>query len=69
MPPGVTEFSCHPGYVSNDYQAVYLKEREAEVATLTDRRVRDTIEELGIRLISYADYGRLTGNDSRRAAI
>jgi len=53
---GWTEFSCHPGYVSEDYTAVYLKEREEEVLTLTDSRILDTIEELGIRLVSYADY-------------
>ena len=53
---GWTEFSCHPGYVSEDYTAVYLKEREEEVLTLTDSRIRETIEELGIRLASYADY-------------
>ena len=53
---GWTEFSCHPGYVSDDYTAVYLKEREEEVLTLTDPRIRETIEELGIRLVSYVDY-------------
>jgi len=53
---GWTEFSCHPGYVSEDYTAVYLKEREEEVLTLTDSRILDTIEELGIRLVSYDDY-------------
>ena len=53
---GWTEVSCHPGYLSPDYTAVYLGEREAEVRTLTDPRIRQTIEELGIRLVSYADY-------------
>jgi predicted glycoside hydrolase/deacetylase ChbG (UPF0249 family) len=61
VPPGFTEFSCHPGYVSEDYQAVYGAEREAELATLTDPRVRQTITEQQIRLISYADYARLVG--------
>lgn len=59
VPHGVTEFSCHPGYCSNDYQSVYFAEREAELATLTDPRVRGTIAEQQIRLISYADYARL----------
>ena len=53
---GWTEFSCHPGYVSSDYAAVYYAEREAEVRTLTDPRIRQTVEELNIRLASYADY-------------
>jgi chitin disaccharide deacetylase len=56
VPEGWTEFSCHPGYVSPDYSAVYLAEREAEVRTLTDPRIRETLRELGIRLASYADY-------------
>jgi predicted glycoside hydrolase/deacetylase ChbG (UPF0249 family) len=54
---GWTEFSCHPGFVSADYDAVYLAEREAEVRTLTDPRVRQAIDELGIELTSYAALG------------
>jgi predicted glycoside hydrolase/deacetylase ChbG (UPF0249 family) len=57
VPPGWTEFSCHPGYPSSDFTSVYLAEREQEVRTLTDPRIRQTIDELGIRLASYADYG------------
>ena len=54
--PGWTEFSCHPGYRSADFTSVYLAEREAEVTTLTDPRVRQSIAALGICLASYADY-------------
>src|SRR5262245_25656118 len=53
---GWTELSCHPGYRSPGYDSVYLAEREEEVRTLTDPRVRQTIAELGLRLVSYADY-------------
>jgi chitin disaccharide deacetylase len=53
---GWTEFSCHPGYVSPGYDAVYLNEREVEVRTLTDQRIQRTIEDLDIRLVSYLDY-------------
>ncbi len=59
VPEGWTEFSCHPGYRSPDYQAVYLAERESEVRTLTDPRIRQCIQELGIRLVSYADLPRV----------
>jgi len=59
VPQGFTEFSCHPGYVQADYPSVYNSEREAEVRTLIDPRVRETIEHEQIRLISYADYARL----------
>jgi len=57
LAPGWTELSCHPGYRSPDFSSVYLSEREEEVRTLTDARVRHTIDELGIRLVSYADHG------------
>jgi predicted glycoside hydrolase/deacetylase ChbG (UPF0249 family) len=61
---GWTEFSCHPGYHSADYTAVYLEEREAEIGTLTDPRIRQTIEELGILLANYADYpSKVAKND------
>jgi predicted glycoside hydrolase/deacetylase ChbG (UPF0249 family) len=59
VPVGFTEFSCHPGYVGPDYTAVYNVEREEEVKTLIDPRIKETIREQGIRLISYADYNTL----------
>lgn len=55
---GWTEVSCHPGYMTPEYRSMYGIEREAEIRTLTDPRVRATIDELGIRLESYASYGR-----------
>jgi hypothetical protein len=33
-----------------------LREREAELHTLTAPAIRETIETLGIHLVSYADY-------------
>jgi predicted glycoside hydrolase/deacetylase ChbG (UPF0249 family) len=54
--PGWTELSCHPGYVTADYQAVYLAEREAEVRTLVDPRIRETIDRLQINLVGFADF-------------
>jgi predicted glycoside hydrolase/deacetylase ChbG (UPF0249 family) len=56
MPVGVTEFSCHPGYITADYVGVYREEREAEIKTLTDPRVRETIEAEKIRLVNYSQY-------------
>ena len=53
---GWTEFSCHPGYRSPGYQAMYLVEREEEVRTLTDPRIRQTLERLGLELASYAAF-------------
>jgi predicted glycoside hydrolase/deacetylase ChbG (UPF0249 family) len=54
---GWTELSCHPGYRSPDFSSVYIAEREVEVRTLTDPRVRQTIDDIGIRLASFADIG------------
>ena len=55
---GWTEIYCHPGYRTPDYQSAYLAEREEEIRTLTDPRVRTTIAEEGIRLRSYAEVPR-----------
>ena len=52
---GWTEIGCHPGYIDDDFTSVYLAEREAEVRTLTDPRIREEIDALGIRLASYDD--------------
>jgi chitin disaccharide deacetylase len=53
---GWTECSCHPGYVTPGFESMYSTEREEEIRTLTDPRVRQTIDELGIRLAGYRDY-------------
>lgn len=52
---GWTEIGCHPGYVSDDFTSVYLSEREVELATLTNPRVREAVRSRGIRLASYRD--------------
>lgn len=56
---GWTELSCHPGYVSDDYNPMYRHEREAELHTLIDPTIRRTIEDLGIALESYETYADL----------
>ncbi len=53
--PGVTELSCHPGYVASDFRSSYSSERETELRTLCDPAVRRAIEELGIELIDFGD--------------
>jgi chitin disaccharide deacetylase len=62
-----TELACHPGYRSPDFTSVYLMEREEEIRTLTDPRIRDVLGECGIVLRSYHDYadwaGPLSGVD------
>ncbi len=56
---GWTEFSCHAGYASPDFQSIYLMEREAEVATLTDPRIAEAIVANGITLTNYANFGKM----------
>lgn len=55
LPNGVTELACHPAYVTPDLESSYAAEREIELATLLDPRIRVTIGELGISLINFAD--------------
>jgi hypothetical protein len=50
--------------MSADFQSVYLPEREVELKTLLDPRIRQTITDLGIVLGSFADYPS-TSRESR----
>jgi chitin disaccharide deacetylase len=56
---GFTELSCHPGYIDPDFQSVYSIEREAELRTLCDPRVREILAEQQIQLISFRDFGAI----------
>jgi predicted glycoside hydrolase/deacetylase ChbG (UPF0249 family) len=62
---GATEFGCHPGYAGDGFASSYLMEREAEVRTLCDPRVRARIEELELELIGFAELP--AGLGSRQA--
>ena len=55
MSEGVFELACHPGYFTPDSDCVYNQDRELEMRTLTDPKIRDIIDEQGIRLISFRD--------------
>jgi chitin disaccharide deacetylase len=59
LKPGVSEVSCHPGRLETRPDAIYNRERETELSTLTDERVKTIIAAEGIRLINYRDYTRL----------
>ena len=54
LPPGLSELCCHPGY-ADDLDTTYQTERSAEVRTLCCEPVRAALNELGIRLVSFAD--------------
>ena len=56
---GVTELICHPGHVDGELRSSYVQERELEVVTLCDSRVREALTRLGIELVSHRDVSRL----------
>jgi predicted glycoside hydrolase/deacetylase ChbG (UPF0249 family) len=56
----VTEISCHPAAV-DELDTLYRAERIVELQTLCDPRVRKAIDELGIGLISFANWKSLAG--------
>jgi len=52
LEPGVTELGCHPA-LDADLESSYLDEREREVETLCDPRVRAAVEAGSIELCSF----------------
>jgi predicted glycoside hydrolase/deacetylase ChbG (UPF0249 family) len=60
LPEGTTELMCHPGYVDDDLRrsATRLQQsRQIELDILTDKSIRKSVAELGIRLINYEQVG------------
>jgi predicted glycoside hydrolase/deacetylase ChbG (UPF0249 family) len=55
---GFTELGCHPARVTDDLVSSYSREREVELATLSDPDVRARIEDLGLTFASYHDWAR-----------
>jgi predicted glycoside hydrolase/deacetylase ChbG (UPF0249 family) len=58
---GVTELSCHPGYLDPEFSSDYGIEREAELRTLCDPALPAALDQLGIELIDYRDVPRIAG--------
>jgi chitin disaccharide deacetylase len=52
LPPGCTELGCHPGE-GNDITSMYRDERNEELKTLCDPRVRAAIHAEAIELCSF----------------
>jgi predicted glycoside hydrolase/deacetylase ChbG (UPF0249 family) len=52
---GITELTCHPGYVESGFASSYTVEREVELRTLCDPRVRQEMEARQIRLVGFRD--------------
>ena len=55
-----TELACHPG-MSDDMKTMYKTERQTEVNTLCDKRIREAIDKANIQLCSFEEIG-LTKN-------
>jgi predicted glycoside hydrolase/deacetylase ChbG (UPF0249 family) len=50
---GVTELACHPGHAEATLASSYSVERDAELRTLCDERVRRFLDRRGIRLVGF----------------
>ena len=59
---GIYEMACHPGYFDPVMKMVYHHDREDELRTLCDPRLRGILEEEAIRLIGYRELA-----DAKRA--
>jgi len=62
LPEGTTELMCHPGYMDDELRrsSTRLQEsRQTELEILTDKTIRKTVADLGIRLINYEQVGVL----------
>jgi len=57
---GIYEMACHPGYYDEELEAVYHREREHELRTLLDPRLRALLAELDLALISYRELPHTT---------
>jgi chitin disaccharide deacetylase len=55
LPPGFYELAVHPGYFDSDLEMVYHKDRELELRTLCDPRLRGFLDQQQIKLIGFAD--------------
>jgi predicted glycoside hydrolase/deacetylase ChbG (UPF0249 family) len=62
---GITELSCHPGYVEQDYLTGYSVEREAELGALCDPFVVETLAAQSIQLVSYHHLNNVLANAPR----
>ena len=63
--PGVSEISCHPGRMESRPDAWYNREREVELQSLCDAKVKAAIAAEGIRLISFREYRHVASTTAR----
>jgi chitin disaccharide deacetylase len=59
---GVTELGCHPGYPDPSLVSSYTEERELELRTLCDARVRRFLETSEIALVAFGEVPGLAAS-------
>ncbi len=64
LQPGFTELGCHPGY-ADDLDTMYCEERQKEIQTLCDPKVRAAVRDLAIELCSFRDVPVTYGGFSK----
>jgi len=57
-----------PTHIDSHHHAQYNREREVELRSLCDAKVKATIAEEGIRLISFREYGRMASRGGPKLA-
>lgn len=62
---GATELGCHPGYADPDLVSSYTIERELELSTLCDDRVRAFLENREVALVGFDEVSRLPRGSPR----
>ena len=65
LPEGITEIGCHPA-LGGDVDGMYGHEREVEVGTLCDPRIRAALEKNHIALMSFRDLAALRKRSRER---
>ena len=58
LPDGSTELMCHPGYCTDELRGARTRlkdSRAEELSALTSPLVREAIEEMGVRVVSYRE--------------
>ena len=56
---GVTELVCHPGYIDDELESSYCRERQAELETLCHPKIRQTLWDEGIDLVSFRHLSKV----------
>lgn len=58
LPEGISELLCHPGYVTPDLKSKYAHQREIELKTLVDPKIKVLIKKEKIKLINFSQVER-----------